>query len=242
MHAALRGVAAELGRAPTRADLAGRPGEWPTPQTVEFHFGTFHAGMAAAGFPAVSRRSWSQEEIVAFFQAFAAEHGHPPSSRDLGKASDGTRPSSARVYSAFGSWRAALAAAGYHPRLQSWPPEDVIAALRRFKRRHGRPPRVDELRADSDPPLPAYSTIERRFGGLPRALSAAGITRPHAVRRTARTEQLLDAVAAQPGCCNRELAEACGITDSSHISILLRRLRDLGLIENTGPGAPTPNC
>jgi hypothetical protein len=189
--AALRGVAAELGRPPTRADLAGRPGEWPTPQTVEFHFGTFHAGMAAAGFPAVRRRSWSQQEIVAFFQAFAAEHGHPPCSRDLSKPGGGHRPSSARVYRAFGTWHAALAAAGYSPRLQRWPAEDVVAALRRFTRRHGRPPRVDELGAYSDPPLPAYSTIERRFGGFADALSAAGIARGREVRRTARTEQLI---------------------------------------------------
>jgi hypothetical protein len=238
---ALRDVATELGRAPSRTDLAGRPGEWPTPQTVEFHFGTFHAGMAAAGFHAVRTRSWSPEEIVAYFQAFAAEHGHPPSCRDLSKASDGTRPSSSSVYRAFGTWHAALAAAGYSPRLQSWPPEDVIAALRRFARRHGRPPRVDELRSDSDPPLPAHSTIERRFGGFPQALSAAGLARTHSVRRTRRTEQLLDAVAAHPGSSNRELAEACGITESSHISILLRRLQKLRLIKNTGPGAPAPN-
>jgi hypothetical protein len=238
---ALRDVATELGRAPSRTDLAGRPGEWPTPQTLEFHFGTFHAGMAAAGFPVARRRSWSPEEIVACFQAFAAEHGHPPSSGDLSKASDGTRPSSAGVYRTFGTWRAALAAAGYSPRLQSWPPEDVIAALRRFARRHGRPPRVDELRSYSDPPLPAHSTIERRFGGFSQALSAAGLARTHGVRRTRRTEQLLDAVAAKPGSSNRALAAACAITDSSHISILLRRLHRLGLIKNTGPGAPAPN-
>ena len=133
------------------------------------------------------------------------------------------------------------AAAGYSPRLQRWPAEDVIAALRQFARRHGRPPRVNELRSDSDPPPPAYSTIERRFGGFPQALSAAGLARTHGARRTRRTEQLLDAVAAHPGSSNRELAEACGITDSSHISILLRRLQKLGLIKNTGPGAPTPN-
>lgn len=239
--AALRAVAAELGRAPSRADLAGRPGEWPTPQTVEFHFGSFHAGMALAGFPAVRRRSWSRQEIIAFFQAFAADHGHPPSSGDLSKAGDGTRPSSARVYSAFGTWRAALDAAGYDPRLQRWPPEDVIAALRQFKRRHGRPPRVDELRSDSDPPLPAHSTIVRRFGGFGEALRAAEIAVAKEVRRTARTEQLLAAVAAQPGSSNRQLAEACAIANSSHISILLRRLHNLGLINNSGPGAPTPN-
>jgi hypothetical protein len=238
---ALHDAAAELVRPPSRANLAGRPGEWPTPQTVEFHFGSFHVGMAAAGFPAVRRRTWSSGEIVAYFHAFAAEHGHPPSSRDLSKASDGARPSSASVYRAFGTWHAALAAAGYQPRLQRWPPEDVIAALRRFARRHGRPPRVDELRSDSDPPLPAYSTIERRFGGFPQALAAAGLARTHPIRRTRRTEQLLDAVATHPGSSNRQLAETCGITDSSHISILLRRLQKLRLIKNTGPGAPTPN-
>jgi len=145
------------------------------------------------------------------------------------------------VYRAFGTWHAALAAAGYSPRLQRWPPEDVIAALRQFARRHDRPPRVDELRSDSDPPLPAYSTIERRFGGFPQALSAAGLARTPGVRRTRRTEQLLDTVAAHPGSSSRELTEACGITDSSHISILLRRLQKLRLIKNTGPGAPTPN-
>jgi AcrR family transcriptional regulator len=57
------------------------------------------------------------------------------------------------------------------------------------------------------------------------------------LRVTYRTIRVLIAIAEQPGASNREIARASGIVDQGQISKLLRRLRDLSLIENCGDGA-----
>jgi AcrR family transcriptional regulator len=51
---------------------------------------------------------------------------------------------------------------------------------------------------------------------------------------TYRTLRVLQAVAEQPGACNRELADAAGISSESQISKLLARLQNLKLIHNSG--------
>jgi AcrR family transcriptional regulator len=63
------------------------------------------------------------------------------------------------------------------------------------------------------------------------------------MRLTYRTVCVLVAVAARPGCSNREVGEAAGIIDQGQISKLLGRLERLGLVHNTGlaPGNGTPN-
>jgi AcrR family transcriptional regulator len=52
------------------------------------------------------------------------------------------------------------------------------------------------------------------------------------MRLTYRTMRVLEAIAALPGCSNREVAQAAGITDQGQVSKLLRRLELLRLIEN----------
>jgi AcrR family transcriptional regulator/DNA-binding MarR family transcriptional regulator len=56
------------------------------------------------------------------------------------------------------------------------------------------------------------------------------------LRLTYRTIRVLIAIAAQPGSSNRQIARSAGIGDQGQISKLLRRLRELGLIENFGEG------
>jgi AcrR family transcriptional regulator/DNA-binding MarR family transcriptional regulator len=56
------------------------------------------------------------------------------------------------------------------------------------------------------------------------------------MRLTYRTVRALGEIAAQPGACNREIAEGCGITDPGQISKLLSRLEGHGLIENRSLG------
>ncbi len=64
------------------------------------------------------------------------------------------------------------------------------------------------------------------------------------MRLTYRTLRVLSAIAATPGASNRQAALRSGISDQGQISKLLARLQRLGLIENTGPGAPkgAPNA
>lgn len=62
------------------------------------------------------------------------------------------------------------------------------------------------------------------------------------MRMTYRTLRVLSAIAAEPGLCNREVADGSGITDPGQVSRLLSRLSRLGLIENHEPGASAHTC
>ncbi len=63
--------------------------------------------------------------------------------------------------------------------------------------------------------------------GLPRGLART---------LTYRTARVLAAIAANPGCSNRAVADVAEIADRGQASKLLARLRRLGLIETTGDG------
>jgi hypothetical protein len=58
------------------------------------------------------------------------------------------------------------------------------------------------------------------------------------MRITYRTLCVLNAIAARPGVCNREVGEDAGVSDPGQISKLLSRLRTVGLVENQSPDAP----
>jgi AcrR family transcriptional regulator/DNA-binding MarR family transcriptional regulator len=64
------------------------------------------------------------------------------------------------------------------------------------------------------------------------------------IRLTYRTIRVLEAIAARPGCSNREVGRAAGAVDAGQISKLLRRLQGLGLVENREGRQPkgTPNA
>lgn len=61
----------------------------------------------------------------------------------------------------------------------------------------------------------------------------SGLPRPP----THRTLFVLEAIAANPGANNRQIAELAGITDRGQISRLLAKLAGYGLIVNANPGA-----
>jgi AcrR family transcriptional regulator len=58
------------------------------------------------------------------------------------------------------------------------------------------------------------------------------------MRLTYRTMRVLAAIAAHPGCSNREAGQAAGVADQGQMSKLLRRLERLGLIVNAAADAP----
>jgi hypothetical protein len=87
----------------------------------------------------------------------------------------------------FGTWSAALQAAGYQPARASWDRRSVVAALEGFADAHGRPPRLDELHAEHA--LPGPQTIRRHRGSLAAAFAAAGLAAP-GKRRWDRTSAI----------------------------------------------------
>jgi AcrR family transcriptional regulator len=58
------------------------------------------------------------------------------------------------------------------------------------------------------------------------------------IRMTYRTMRVLVVIGERPGLSNLEVAERAGVLDQGQISKLLARLGRLGLVENTGEGAP----
>lgn len=87
----------------------------------------------------------------------------------------------------FGTWRAALQAAGYQPARSAWDGHDVVVALEGFADAHGRHPRLDELHAKHA--LPAPQTIRRHCDSVTAAFTAAGLAAP-GKRRWDRTSTI----------------------------------------------------
>jgi hypothetical protein len=104
--AALRGLAAELGRQPVTRDLE-RTG-MPAPATVRLHFGSLAAALEAAGLRP-NRRRWRRDEILAAVAAFHRRHGRPPQESDWSRAT-AEHPHATTARRAFGSWEKLLAA------------------------------------------------------------------------------------------------------------------------------------
>jgi Homing endonuclease associated repeat len=67
---------------------------------------------------------------------------------------------------------------------EEWTRSQVLSALQRFHRYHGRGPRAGECRVANR--LPSMTTIRRHFGGLEKALIAAGIPLAEPGRRRHR--------------------------------------------------------
>ncbi|HEX2085366.1 MAG TPA: hypothetical protein VHF89_06765 [Solirubrobacteraceae bacterium] len=135
----------------------------------------------------------TREEVVAGMRAWAERTGRPPRLEEWAPAGD-RRLSYVTVKTLFGSWAAALAAAGFPPNRNAWDRETIAAALRAFTAEHGRAPRQSELR---HPHLPSPSTIRRHHGTYAAALERAGAPQR---RATLRPEKSRVPVRGAPGC------------------------------------------
>lgn len=138
---------------------------------------------------------WTPERIILAMHRWARRHdGRPPGYRDWvlsprrNKSSWGRRswPSAEMVRKVFGTWNAAIEAAGFAPRPPGglpWTRDTVIEALQRWAAEHeGDPPKCDE-RADG---LPNHAAVRRIFGSWNNGIAAAGLT-PRVAHRPRRT-------------------------------------------------------
>lgn len=106
---ALRAFGARHRRAPTKTELESPPTGMPSAPTVRRTFGSFTAGLRAAGLEPTHRR-WSDEEIFVALRAFRAVERRWPTSGEWQRATP-DHPSAAGIARRFGGWRRALAAA-----------------------------------------------------------------------------------------------------------------------------------
>lgn len=155
------------------------------------HFGSWDAALAAAGHDpaairrprgdAVPRGTWTPEVIIEQIQADVT------AGLEISAHAAQMRSSSlvARGQQLFGSWEAAVAAAGYDyeavRKTRAWTPQDVIERIQELASAGA--DLSDNTCATYDGSL--YGAAATHFGGWPQALEAAGID-PDEARRTMR--------------------------------------------------------
>ncbi|HEX5762617.1 MAG TPA: hypothetical protein VFY04_05805 [Solirubrobacterales bacterium] len=104
--AALRTYAQEFGQTPAKQELEWPPTGFPSSRTVRRHFGSFTAGLRAAGLEPRQKR-WDEEEIIEAMREYERETDLWPRSSDWATACEDW-PSAGTVYNRFGTWQAAL--------------------------------------------------------------------------------------------------------------------------------------
>lgn len=115
---AIRAWESKHGKPPSASDWLHVSGTHPTARQSAKLFGSWTNALTAAGFaprPSGPRPRWSRERIIRALQAEHRRTGKVPSFKRWHKSAQG-RPGATRVVQQFGSWRAAVEAAGLTPR------------------------------------------------------------------------------------------------------------------------------
>jgi Homing endonuclease associated repeat len=118
---------------------------------------------------------WTRERIIAAIQRWHREYGYPPKNTDWQPRSTSWHPTISMVRAVFGSWNAALVAAGFPPRYRRWSRAEIKQAIFEWVYTHGRPPTANDWRT-ADPTRPSESTVRNAFGSWNRGIAAAGYT------------------------------------------------------------------
>src|SRR5262245_21877485 len=167
----LQACAARLGRSPTMREFALDPEAKPHPQTVVTRFGSWNGAKRKAGL--VARRFATPEELVQQLQELGAELGRTPTGTDLARRRS-SMPSKSLYWQVFGSFPAALRAAGFDaPGAQERSQRAVYGGVRLAKAL-GRVPSFDDwARARARAPeLLSEGQVYRLFGGRKGAWAA----------------------------------------------------------------------
>nr|WP_303648831.1 hypothetical protein [Haloarchaeobius litoreus] len=173
----LNEFADSLGRKPKAVDVA-HEADMAAPRTYDHVFGSWNAALKEAGFsatPVGNPREYSDEELISELRSIAADLDRPPRMADVG-ADDGS-PSPSVFRDRFGTWAAALAAAGIETEFKRSPQytdSDLLDALRTLTERVERTPNIDDLNEFDD--LPAPATYYRRFESFTEALERSGVS------------------------------------------------------------------
>jgi hypothetical protein len=102
------------GRPPKYDDFNNNP-DFPHADTVKEHFGSWKKGIEAAGYYTYDNIKYSKESIISSIQQFYVEIGRVPQRRDF--LGNPKYPGYTVVSKHFGSWNAAVEAAGFTPHI-----------------------------------------------------------------------------------------------------------------------------
>ncbi|KIU04516.1 homing endonuclease associated repeat-containing protein [Bacillus subtilis] len=169
----LQQKAKELGRAPKLREVKQNA-------TIKRHFGSFNAGLKAAGL--TPNRTYTESDLIKILQQKAKELGRPPKTREVKQAGS--------IIKHFGSFSKGLEAAGLSSNRKtpdkSYTEKELIAIIQQKTRELGRPPRSTELKQTS--------TIIRYFGSFNAGLKAAGsdLNKTKSRRKTYTEKKLIE--------------------------------------------------
>ena len=117
---------------------------------------------------------YTDEVLLDALRSFAAEHdGRPPTAPEADDR-ETDLPTAATFARRFGSWNAALAAAGFDSRFRRHSDEDLLDELREFAEETDAHPTVAAVR--DHPDIAAPPTHKARFGSWSETLDAAGLS------------------------------------------------------------------
>jgi Homing endonuclease associated repeat len=149
----------------------------PNVAVVRRLFGNWSAAIRAAGLsPRKGRVRWTDEAILDVLRQWTQEHG-PPRATDWNAVTP-EHPARRLVTTRFGSWDAALRAAGItSPSTpHKWSRDAIATAMQAWAQEHQRPPRAMDWQHGS-PSHPARGHVWRQFGSWEAALQAAELVR-----------------------------------------------------------------
>jgi Homing endonuclease associated repeat len=202
--AELRGCAERLGRSPTMREFSLDPRARPHPQTVVARFGSWNRAKRRAGL--VARRFATRPELLRQLRELGAELGRTPTGADL-QSRRTSMPSKSLYWQTFGSFRAALRAAGFDvPRPRERSARAVEDGAKLAERLRRLPSFDDWARARArDPRLPSQWQVYRLFGGGKGAWAAflEKVDRRVAERSSGQPLGRRRARRAQPGARDR---------------------------------------
>jgi len=208
----LRKLATQLRRGPMYRDVAerSRSGQCASEKTFVEFFGSFNAALRAAGLAAGRVVGFTKADLIRQLQELALEKGRTPMDEEVRAASVAKRKDSFGVKFAstgthvriFGSWQAAIGAAGLDGTGQlDHTKADLILQLQAVADKLGNAPTVSEwARASRAGDCPHLATYVTHFGSREEALAAAGLTSPNQMGCTrAKLVKQVRSLAAQLG-------------------------------------------
>ena len=122
---------------------------------------------------------WGPVDIIAAIHAWNTEHGKPPSGKDWLRGT-WQHPAEVTVRRVFGTWNAAIAAAGFQPRrphaTRVWDRQRMVHAFFRWQFDHDgeQPTSRDWLYASENDDRPTAGQCQREFGSWNAFVVAAG--------------------------------------------------------------------
>ncbi|MCA1021662.1 homing endonuclease associated repeat-containing protein [Halobacillus litoralis] len=138
----------------------------------------------------------NDNELICDLICLYHEQNKVPTARDVDKSE--ICCSSETYRKRFGSFKDSLIKANlYHLRCDKhnfnrsqYTREEITESVRRYIKKHNKPPTISQLKESSELPSPA--TIDRNFGSLNKLLVELGINPPHVKKSNLSNKELLD--------------------------------------------------